>query len=155
MVKFFVIFVVVVFLVVLVFVSDVDFINDYCVVDLVSKVIINGLVCKVVLFVMLEDFVFRGFCKDGDINNFFGIVFVLGFVGINYFGLNIFGFVLVKFNYVKGGFVFFYIYFRVVEVIYVVKGEVYVGFVDIVGKFFVMSLKRGDFFVFFKGLVYF
>ncbi|XP_024361734.1 germin-like protein subfamily 2 member 1 [Physcomitrium patens] len=155
MAKVLVIFVVVASLVALASASDADPINDYCVADLASKITINGLACKAASSAMSEDFAFRGFRKDGDTNNPLGIALAPGFAGINYPGLNTLGFALAKFNYAKGGLVPPHTHPRAAEVIYVVKGEVHVGFVDTAGKLFATSLKRGDFFVFPKGLVHF
>lgn len=148
-------FLAVALVVVVVSARDADPIGDFCVGDLSSKITINGLVCKPSAAAMPEDFAFRGFRADGATNNGLGIALAPGFAGINYPALNTQGFALAKFNYAKGGLVPPHTHPRAAEVIYVVKGEVVVGFVDAAGKLFATTLKRGDFFLFPKGLVHF
>ena len=135
--------------------SDAGPINDFCVADLKSSLVINGLVCKAPAMVMSEDFVFRGFRESADTNNPLGIGIIPGFAGVNYPALNTQGLSLAKINYAKGGLVPPHTHPRASEVITVIKGEVHVGFVDTAGKLYEATLKTGDFFLFPVGLVHF
>ncbi|KAG0625604.1 hypothetical protein M758_2G067900 [Ceratodon purpureus] len=135
--------------------GDAGPINDYCVADLKSPLVFNGLACKAPSMVMPEDFAFTGFRASADTNNPLGIGIIPGFASVNYPALNTQGLALAKFNYAKGGLVPPHTHARASEVITVIKGEVYVGFVDTAGKLFAAKLKRGDFFLFPVGLVHF
>ncbi|KAG0623264.1 hypothetical protein M758_3G160500 [Ceratodon purpureus] len=130
-------------------------INDFCVADLKSTLMINGLACKSPTMVMSEDFLFKGFEVDADTNNPLGIGIIPGFAAVNYPALNTQGLSLAKINYAKGGLVPPHTHPRAAEVITVIKGEVYMGFVDTAGKLFAATLKKGGFFNFPKGLVHF
>ncbi|KAG0591611.1 hypothetical protein KC19_1G188000 [Ceratodon purpureus] len=130
-------------------------INDFCVADLKSPLTFNGLSCKSPAMVMPEDFALRAFRGDADTNNPLGIGIIPGFAGVNYPALNTLGFSLAKINYAKGGLVPPHTHPRATEVITVLKGEVYCGFVDTAGKLYAATLKTGDFFVFPLGLVHF
>ncbi|KAG0631012.1 hypothetical protein M758_1G220600 [Ceratodon purpureus] len=135
--------------------GDAGPINDYCVADLKSPLLFNGLACKAPSMVMSDDFVFKGFRASADTNNPLGIGIIPGFASVNYPALNTQSLSLAKFNYAKGGLVPPHMHARASEVITVMKGEVYVGFVDTAGKLFAAKLKTGDFFLFPVGLVHF
>jgi quercetin dioxygenase-like cupin family protein len=117
--------------------------------------VINGLACKSPATVVPADFAFEGFREDAATNNSLGIGVIPGFAAVNYPALNTQGLSLAKFNYAKGGLVPPHTHPRASEVITVLKGEVYVGFVDTAGKLFAATLKTGDFFLFPRGLVHF
>ena len=135
--------------------TDPSAINDFCVADLKSPFLFNGLACKSPAMVMPEDFAFRGLRADADTNNPLGIGIIPGFAGVNYPALNTQSLALAKFNYAKGGLVPPHTHPRAAEVITVLKGQVYVGFVDTAGKLYAVTLKTGDFFLFPQGLVHF
>nr|PNR47077.1 hypothetical protein PHYPA_014197 [Physcomitrium patens] len=129
--------------------------------DLANKISINSLPCKPASSAVSEDFPITGFHKNGDTSNPTSIALAPRFAGINYPGLNSIGFALAKFNYANGGLVPPHTHPRAAEVIYVVKGEVHVGFVDTVGKLFATTLNKSDclfvclFFLFSVELVHF
>ena len=155
MAKFIVGFVAVALLVAVAFANDAGLINDFCVADLKSSLVINGLVCKAPAMVTSDDFVFRGFRASADTNNPLKIGIIPGFASVNYPALNTQGLSLAKINYAKGGLVPPHTHPRASEVITVIKGEVHVGFVDTAGKLFSATLKKSDVFLFPKGLVHF
>lgn len=130
-------------------------INDFCVADTTMMVMFNGLACKSPATVTAEDFRFKGFRANADTNNSMGVGFTLGWAGMGYPALNTQGFSLAKINYAKMGLVTPHTHPRAAEVITVTKGEVYMGFVDTMGKLYAVTLKVGDWFVFPKGLVHF
>jgi quercetin dioxygenase-like cupin family protein len=137
------------------FAADADPINDYCVGDLKSSVMVNGLPCKAASMVQSSDFLFSGLRKAADTNNPLGIAVTPGFAGVNYPALNSQGLALARFDYAKGGLVPAHTHPRASEVLYVTKGELYVGFVDTAGKLFSATLKKGDVWLFPRGLVHF
>ena len=137
------------------FAADADPINDYCVGDLKSSVMVNGLPCKAAAMVQSSDFLFSGLRNAADTNNSLGIAVTPGFAGVNYPALNSQGLSLARFDYAKGGLVPAHTHPRASEVIYVTKGELYVGFVDTAGKLFSATLKKGDVWLFPRGLVHF
>ena len=137
------------------FAADADPINDYCVGDLKSSVMVNGLPCKAASKVQSSDFLFSGLRNAADTNNPLGIAVTPGFAGVNYPALNSQGLSLARFDYAKGGLVPAHTHPRASEVIYVTKGELYVGFVDTAGKLFSATLKKGDVWLFPRGLVHF
>lgn len=133
--------------------TDASPINDFCVADLKSPLLFNGLAC--VKSVVSEDFAFRGLRADADTNNPLGIGIIPGFAGVNYPALNTQSLSLAKFNYAKAGLVPPHTHPRAAEVITVLKGEVLVGFVDTAGVLYSATLKTGDFFLFPQGLAHF
>ena len=135
--------------------ADADPINDYCVGDLKSSVMVNGLPCKAASMVQSSDFLFSGLRNAADTNNPLGIAVTPGVAGVNYPALNSQGLSLARFDYAKGGLVPAHTHPRASEVIYVTKGELYVGFVDTAGKLFSATLKKGDVWLFPRGLVHF
>lgn len=137
------------------FAADADPINDYCIGDLKSSVTLNGLPCKAASTVQSSDFLFRGLRSAADTNNSLGIGVTPGFAGVNYPALNSQGLALARFDYAKGGLVPAHTHPRASEVIYVTKGELYVGFVDTAGRLFSATLKKGDVWLFPRGLVHF
>lgn len=79
------IFLVVLFLVVV----DLEFKEDFCIVDCLSWVYVNGYVCKDWLKVSNEDFVYWGLCKlFKSFLFFFSVVMIFVFV-FEFLGLNI------------------------------------------------------------------
>lgn len=134
--------------------TDADPINDYCVADLKSTVLINGLPCKSAATVVSSDFLFSGLRNPAAIGPL-GIGITPGFAGVNYPALNTQGLSLARFDYAKGGLVPPHTHARASEVIYVTKGEILVGFVDTAGKLFSATLKKGDVWLFPRGLVHF
>ncbi len=63
--------------------GDPGSINDFCVADLKSTLLFNGLVCKSPALVTPADFTFTGFRADAATNNPFGIGLIPGFAGVN------------------------------------------------------------------------
>jgi quercetin dioxygenase-like cupin family protein len=153
MAKLMVTFAVAALLVACVAASDPSPINDYCPTDFNSTLVSNFLPCKPVATV--SDFYFTGFRADAATNNPLGFGFILGFASGSYPGLNTLGLAVAKVNYAKGGVSSPHTHPRASEVITVLKGEVYVGFVDTNGKLFAVTLKESDVFVFPQGLVHF
>ena len=134
--------------------SDADNINDYCPADLKSMLTINGLVCKSPKDVTTQDFMFSGFQMTPNVSPG-GIAITPAFAGVNFPGLNTLGLSLARIDHAKGGLVAPHTHPRASEVLYVLSGEVYMGFVDTAGKLFAATLKAGEVFTFPRGLVHF
>ncbi|CAK9209408.1 unnamed protein product [Sphagnum troendelagicum] len=135
--------------------ADADPIYDFCVANLTSPIILNGLVCVNPATVTGSTFVFKGFETAGNTSNGLGSAVTPGFAGVNYPALNTQGLALARLDYAPAGLVPPHTHPRATEVIYLVKGELLVGFVDTNDKFYPAHLKTGDVFVFPRGLVHF
>jgi quercetin dioxygenase-like cupin family protein len=136
--------------------SDADNINDFCVADLTSKLLLNGLPCKDAATVTGEDFVFRGLEKTGDVSaSPIGVVLTPAFAGLTFPALNTFGLAVARIDVAPYALIPPHTHPRATEVFYVVEGSFYVGFVDTTGKLFAANITKGDLFVLPKGLVHF
>lgn len=135
--------------------ADADPIDDFCVADLSSKLIINGLVCVNPATVTGTDFKFTGFEKAGNTSNGLGSAVSPAFAGVNYPALNTQGLGLARLDYAKGGLIAPHTHPRATEVLYVAQGTLYVGFVDTNNKFYPTILNKGDLYVFPRGLIHF
>lgn len=134
--------------------SDADNINDYCPADLKSMLTINGLVCKAAKDVTVQDFLFSGFQMAPNVSPG-GIVITAAVAAVNFPGLNTLGLALARIDFAKGGLVPPHTHPRATEVVYMLSGEVFMGFVDTAGKLFAATLKAGEVFIFPRGLVHF
>jgi quercetin dioxygenase-like cupin family protein len=135
--------------------ADADPIDDFCVADLTSPIILNGLVCVNPATVNGSTFAFTGFENAGNTKNGLGSAVTPGFAGVNYPALNTQGLALARLDYAPGGLVPPHTHPRATEVLYLVKGQLLVGFVDTNDKFYPAYLKTGDVYVFPRGLVHF
>jgi quercetin dioxygenase-like cupin family protein len=135
--------------------ADADPIDDFCVADLTSPIILNGLVCVNPATVNGSTFAFTGFENAGSTSNSLGSAVTPGFAGVNYPALNTQGLALARLDYAPGGLVPPHTHPRATEVLYLVKGQLFVGFVGTNDKFYPANLKAGDVYVFPRGLVHF
>ncbi|KAH8935966.1 hypothetical protein BDL97_17G059400 [Sphagnum fallax] len=135
--------------------TDADPINDFCVADLTSPIKINGLVCKDPATVTGADFAFTGIENAGDTNNSLGIAITPGLPGASYPGLNTLGLGIARVDIAIGAVVPPHTHPRASELLYVVDGELYTGFVDTNNKVYDTVIRTGDVFIFPKGLVHF
>jgi quercetin dioxygenase-like cupin family protein len=135
--------------------ADADPIDDFCVADLTSPIILNGLVCVNPATVNGSTFAFRGFENAGYTRNGLGSAVSPAFANRNYPALNTQGLALARLDYAAGGLVPPHTHPRATEVLYLVKGELFVGFVDTHDKLYSANLKTGDVYVFPRGLVHF
>ncbi|CAD6247965.1 unnamed protein product [Miscanthus lutarioriparius] len=128
--------------------------QDFCVADTASSVFVNGLVCKDPAQVSASDFAFSGLQNAGDTTNAFGskvtLVDVRALPGLNSLGVS-----MARLDIAPGGLNPPHTHPRATEVLTVVQGQMYVGFLATDGTLFAKVLSRGDVFVFPKGLVHF
>ncbi|RZS20348.1 hypothetical protein BHM03_00052848 [Ensete ventricosum] len=140
--------------------SDPSQLQDFCVADKDSKgirMLVNGFVCKDPNVAKADDFSLSGL----DIP---GVTGKLGFnvtpANVNQIpGLNTLGISMVRIDYVPKGLNPPHTHPRATEILTVIEGQLYVGFVtsntDDGNRLFTKMLKKGDVFVFPQGLIHF
>ncbi|KAL8061394.1 hypothetical protein ABFX02_02G083500 [Erythranthe guttata] len=132
--------------------ADPDMLQDICVADLTSAVKINGFPCK--SNVTSDDFFSDVLAKAGPTNNSVGSL-VTGANVQKIPGLNTLGVSLSRIDYAPGGLNPPHTHPRATEVVFVLEGELDVGFITTGNVLFSKSIKKGDVFAFPKGLVHF
>ncbi|URE06490.1 germin-like protein [Musa troglodytarum] len=149
--------------------SDPSPLQDFCVADKASKVLVNGFVCKDPMQVTAEDFFAMGLDKAGNTENKVGSMAgdtgkKLGSnvtaVNVNKIvGLNTLGISMVRIDYAPKGLNAPHTHPRATEILTVIEGQLFVGFVtsnsDNGNRLFTKMLKKGDVFVFPEGLIHF
>ncbi|XP_008808516.1 putative germin-like protein 2-1 [Phoenix dactylifera] len=137
------------------FAGDPKPLQDFCVADLKSPVFVNGLVCKDPKLAMPEDFFFSGLDKPGNTNNRVGSNVTLVNAAMLP-GLNTLGVSIARIDYAPYGLNPPHTHPRATEILTVIEGSLYVGFVTSnPNKFFAKTLHKGDVFVFPQGLIHF
>ncbi|KAE8700960.1 Germin-like protein subfamily 2 member 4 [Hibiscus syriacus] len=134
--------------------SDPDPLQDICVADASAGVKVNGFACKNDVVVTEADFFFSGLAKPAVINSTVGSVVTAANV-VQIPGLNTLGVSLSRIDYLPGGLNPPHTHPRATEIIFVLEGELDVGFITTANKLYSKSIKKGDVFVFPKGLVHF
>ncbi|KAK4476759.1 hypothetical protein RD792_015919 [Penstemon davidsonii] len=132
--------------------ADPDLLQDICVADLTSAVKVNGFACK--SNVTAEDFFFNGLAKPGVVNNSFGSL-VTGANVQKIPGLNTLGLSLGRIDYAPGGLNPPHTHPRATEIVFVLQGELDVGFITTANVLISKTIKKGEVFAFPKGLVHF
>ncbi|KAL0412846.1 UNVERIFIED_CONTAM: Germin-like protein subfamily 2 member 4 [Sesamum radiatum] len=132
--------------------ADPDMLQDVCVADLTSGVKVNGFICK--SNITAEDFFFAGIAKPGATNTTTGSL-VTGANVEKIPGLNTLGVSLSRIDYAPGGLNPPHTHPRATEVVFVLYGELDVGFITTSNSLISKSIKEGEVFVFPKGLVHF
>ncbi|XP_054816028.1 germin-like protein subfamily 2 member 4 [Prosopis cineraria] len=134
--------------------SDPDTLQDLCVALPSSGVKVNGFACKNEANVTADDFFFAGIAKPGVINNTVGSL-VTGANVEKIPGLNTLGVSFSRIDYRPGGLNPPHTHPRATEMVFVLEGELGVGFVTTSNKFISKNIKQGEVFVFPKGLLHF
>ncbi|GMI66674.1 germin-like protein 10 [Hibiscus trionum] len=134
--------------------SDPDPLQDLCVADKVAGLHINGFPCKNGANVTGDDFFFTGLTNPPTINNTMGAVITAANVD-KIPGLNTLGISLARIDYQPCGLNPPHIHPRASEIIFVLDGELDVGFFTTSSKLVSKSLKKGDIFVFPQGLIHY
>ncbi|KAK1571401.1 hypothetical protein Q3G72_016353 [Acer saccharum] len=132
--------------------ADPDSLQDVCVADLTSAVKINGFPCK--SNISEVDFFSDILSKPGATNNTFGSL-VTGANVQKVPGLNTLGVSLSRIDYAPGGINPPHTHPRATEVVFVLEGKLDVGFITTANVLITKSIKKGDMFIFPKGLVHF
>ncbi|XP_010544902.1 PREDICTED: germin-like protein subfamily 2 member 4 [Tarenaya hassleriana] len=133
---------------------DPDMLQDLCVADPSSGTKVNGFPCKPETNATASDFFFAGIAKAAVVNNTMGSA-VTGANVEKIPGLNTLGVSLARIDYAPGGLNPPHTHPRATEVIFVVEGELDVGFITTGNKLFAKTVKKGEVFVFPRGLVHF
>ncbi|KAI9082488.1 hypothetical protein K1719_035357 [Acacia pycnantha] len=134
--------------------SDPDDLQDLCVALPSSGVKVNGFACKNEANVTAEDFFFAGIAKPGVINNTVGsLVSAANVEKIP--GLNTLGVSFSRIDFKPGGLNPPHTHPRATEAVFVLEGELSVGFVTTSNKLISKKIKLGEIFVFPKGLLHF
>ncbi|KAL3838918.1 hypothetical protein ACJIZ3_023509 [Penstemon smallii] len=141
-----------------VYASDPSPLQDFCVAvgDSAAAVFVNGKICKNPNMVVAEDFFFPGLNKPGNTSNAVGSRVTA--VNVNQIpGLNTLGISAVRIDYAPQGINPPHTHPRATEILVVVEGTLYVGFVtsNPANKLFAKYLYPGDVFVFPEGLIHF
>ncbi len=134
--------------------SDADPEQDFCVGDSNNPTIVNGLVCKNPAEVKAKDFKFSGLATPGNTNNTLGSNVTTAFAD-KFPGINTLGISMVRVDFAKGGLVPPHTHPRATEIIFVVEGSLFVGFVSTDETLYATTLHKGDVFVFPRGLLHF
>lgn len=136
--------------------SDPSSLQDFCVADENSNVMVNGLACKDPKEVQADDFSFSGLHLAGNTSNAVGsratTVSVAQIPGLNTLGIS-----LVRIDYAPWGINPPHTHPRGSEILTVIDGSLEVGFVTSSpeNRLFKKVLQKGDVFVFPIGLIHF
>ncbi|XP_027362610.1 rhicadhesin receptor-like [Abrus precatorius] len=134
--------------------SDPDPLQDLCVADLASGVKVNGFTCKDTSKVNASDFSSNILAKPGATNNTFGSL-VTGANVQKIPGLNTLGVSLSRIDYAPGGINPPHTHPRATEIVFVLEGQLDVGFITTANVLISKTIVKGDIFVFPKGLIHF
>lgn len=115
---------------------------------------VNGFACKSSANISADDFFFAGIAKPGLTNNTFGSL-VTGANVEKIPGLNTLGVSLSRIDYAPGGINPPHTHPRATEMVFVLEGELNVGFITTANVLVSKTIKKGEVFVFPRGLVHF
>lgn len=132
--------------------ADPDMLQDVCVADLNSTVKVNGFPCKA--SINATDFFFNGLAKPGLTNNSQGSRVTPANVQ-QIPGLNTLGVSLARIDYAPGGLNPPHTHPRATEIVFVLYGELDVGFITTANILVSKSIKEGEIYTFPRGLVHF
>ncbi|KAF8042972.1 hypothetical protein BT93_A1338 [Corymbia citriodora subsp. variegata] len=133
---------------------DPDLLQDICVANPSSDIKVNGFACKSEANISASDFAFEGLAKPGIINSSVGSVVTTANVE-KIPGLNTLGISLARLDYAPGGLNPPHTHPRATEIVFVLEGELDVGFITTANKLISKTIKKGETFVFPRGLVHF
>ncbi|KAK1681072.1 hypothetical protein QYE76_041920 [Lolium multiflorum] len=138
--------------------SDPSPLQDFCVADNSSRVLVNGFVCKDPKVVTVEDFFLAAkldMPRDTKMSKVGSNVTLINVMKIP--GLNTLGISLARIDYAPLGENPPHTHPRATEILTVLEGTLYVGFVtsNTDNKLFSKVLNKGDVFVFPQGLIHF
>ncbi|KAL3538403.1 hypothetical protein ACH5RR_001769 [Cinchona calisaya] len=132
--------------------SDPDMLQDICVADLTGKPKVNGFICKE--NATAYDFFTTVLGTPGATNNKQGSAVTAANV-MQIPGLNTLGVSLARIDYAPDGLNPPHTHPRATEIVFVLEGELDVGFITTANVFISKTIKKGEVFVFPRGLVHF
>ncbi|KAG5251597.1 hypothetical protein OIU76_007810 [Salix suchowensis] len=133
---------------------DPDMLQDLCVANTSAGIKVNGFTCKAGTNITEADFFFDGLAKTGKVNNSVGSL-ATGANVEKIPGLNTQGVSLSRIDYAPEGLNPPHTHPRATEMIFVLEGELTVGFITTANKLISKTVKNGEIFVFPRGLVHF
>ncbi|GMH24490.1 hypothetical protein Nepgr_026333 [Nepenthes gracilis] len=134
--------------------NDPDLLQDVCVADKSSGIKVNGFVCKDIANISADDFFFAGIGKPGLTNTTTGALVTVANVE-KIPGLNTLGVSLARIDFAPDGLNPPHTHPRATEIIFVLYGELDVGFITTANVLVPKHIKAGETFVFPRGLVHF
>lgn len=141
---------------VLVVASDPDLLQDFCVADPQSGITINGFACKASANVSAADFFYDGIATAAGNPSKTLVGSVVTPANVEKIpGLNTLGVSLSRVDYAPGGLNPPHIHPRATEVVFVLEGELDVGFITTSNVLVSKTIKKGEVFVFPRGLVHY
>ncbi|KAF3653247.1 Nectarin-1 [Capsicum annuum] len=132
--------------------GDPDMLQDVCVADLNSSFSVNGYLCKKNFSEI--DFSSMVIAKPGATNNTFGSL-VTGANVMKVPGLNTLGVSMARIDYAPGGINPPHTHPRATEMVFVLEGELDVGFITTSNVLVSKHIVKGEVFAFPRGLVHF
>lgn len=136
------------------FANDPDMLQDVCVANTSAGVNVNGFACKGMAEITPDDFFFAGLAKPGPTNNTQGSLVTQANVE-KIPGLNTLGVSMARIDYAPGGLNPPHTHPRATEMVFVLYGELDVGFLTTANKLISKHIKAGETFAFPRGLVHF
>ncbi|MBA0816312.1 hypothetical protein Gohar_000990 [Gossypium harknessii] len=134
--------------------ADPDLLQDVCVADLSSGIKLNGFPCKHPSTIGANDFFFAGLANPNFPNNTLGSLVTAANVE-KIPGLNTLGVSMSRIDYAVGGVNPPHTHPRASEIAFVLEGELEVGFFTTSNVLISKRIKKGEIFVFPKGLMHF
>ncbi|MBA0701215.1 hypothetical protein Goari_005559 [Gossypium aridum] len=134
--------------------ADPDLLQDVCVADLSSGIKLNGFPCKHPSTIGANDFFFAGLANPNFPNNTLGSLVTAANVE-KIPGLNTLGVSMSRIDYAVGGVNPPHTHPRASEIAFVLEGELEVGFFTTSNVLISKRIKKGEIFVFPKGLLHF
>jgi len=132
--------------------ADPDNLQDLCVADLNSTLKLNGFPCKSTA--TSSDFFFAGLATAGSTSNLLGSKVTTA--NVNQIpGLNTLGVSLARIDFAPGGLNPPHTHPRATELVFVLQGQLDVGFITTANVLISQTIKAGEIFTFPKGLVHF
>lgn len=135
--------------------SDPNLLQDICVAELTGGIKINGFACKNASKVNATDFFFDGLMKPGATNTTTMGSLVRAANVEKIPGLNTLGVSMSRIDYAPDGLNPPHTHPRATEIVFVLAGELDVGFITTSNTLISKTIKKGEIFVFPKGLVHF
>ncbi|KAG6555255.1 hypothetical protein Mapa_003297 [Marchantia paleacea] len=143
--------------------ADPDPLQDFCIADIAAGPVLNGFPCKLPALASTEDFAFSGLAEAADPSRFATngtatLAFVREWPALNTQGLS-----LIRLDINPGGIISPHTHNLATEILYVLEGEIYTGFVTnnfgndptISNKVYAKIVKKGEAFIFPRGLLHF
>ncbi|XP_021773683.1 germin-like protein 5-1 isoform X1 [Chenopodium quinoa] len=137
------------------FANDPDMLQDVCVADHTPGILVNGFACKNISTISPLDFFFKGISQPGQITNTILGSKVTSANVQDIPGLNTLGISMARADFAPYGLNPPHIHPRATEMLFVLEGELYVGFITTSNKLISKVVKAGEVFVFPRGLAHF